>query len=144
MVILYYISFIVSACAIIMKFVTAITDTAVITTLKQAARLGPTPYLRERAHAVLLSNRGYSLERIADVFDTQYQTISHWIDQWEDYGIRGLYKSHGGGVTSTFNAGEAERFKELLKDEPRRIGHARAVLEEETKKNITDHTKADG
>lgn len=119
-----------------MKYVTTITDKAIITTLQQALRFGPTPYLRERAHAVLLSNRGYSLAQIADVFDTQYQTISHWIDQWEDYGIRGLYKSHGGGATATFSPEEVERFKELVKDEPRRIGHAKAVLEEETKKKL--------
>ncbi|WP_257295681.1 helix-turn-helix domain-containing protein [Endozoicomonas sp. YOMI1] len=83
-----------------MKFVSAITDKAIITTLQHAWRLGSTPYLRERAHAILLSHRGYSLEQIADVFGTQYQTISSWIDHWEDYGIRGLYKSHGGGVTA--------------------------------------------
>ena len=117
-----------------MKSVTNITDTAVIITLQQVWRLGPTPYLRERAHAVLLSHRGYSLEQIADVFGTQYQTISHWIDQWEDYGIRGLYKSHGGGVPVTFIPEEVDRFKELVKDEPRRIRHAKAVLEDETQK----------
>lgn len=119
-----------------MKSVTAITDPAIITTLQQAWRHGTTPYLRERAHAVLLSYRGYSLEQIADIFGVQYQTISSWIDQWEDYGILGLYKSHGGGANTIFNAEEVERFKELVKDEPRRIRHAKAVLEEETEKKV--------
>ncbi|MFK0573657.1 helix-turn-helix domain-containing protein, partial [Endozoicomonas sp.] len=61
-----------------MKTVNPITDTAVITTLKLAVRLGPTPYIRERAHAILLSNRGYTLEQIADFFENQYQTVSRW------------------------------------------------------------------
>ncbi len=119
-----------------MKSVTAITDPAIITTLQQASRHGTTPYLRERAHAVFLSHRGYSLEQIADIFSVQYQTISSWIDQWEDRGIMGLYKSHGGGANAIFNAEEVERFKELVKDEPRRIRHAKAVLEEETEKKV--------
>ncbi len=119
-----------------MKSVTAITDPAIITTLQQAWRLGSTPYLRERAHAVLLSHRGYSLDQIADILGVQYQTVSNWIDQWEDYGITGLYKHHGGGATAIFSTEEVERFKELVKDEPRRIRHAKAVLEEETEKKL--------
>ena len=125
-----------------MKSVTNITDKAIITTLHNACRLGPTPYLRERAHAVLLSHRGYSLEQIADILGTQYQTISRWIDQWEDQGVRGLYKSHGGGVPVTFSPKEVERIHELIEKEPRRIRHAKAVIEEETKKNFAPHAKA--
>ena len=127
-----------------MKSVTNINDAAVITTLQQAWRFGPSPYIRERAHAIFLSHRGYTLQQIADVFSIQYQTISHWIDQWEDLGIRGLYKSHGGGARMTYSPEEVSRFQELVKDEPRRIRHAKAVLEEETKKNFPFHTEAHG
>lgn len=123
-----------------MKTVIPITDTAVITTLRLAARLGPTPYIRERAHAILLSNRGYTLEQIADFFENQYQTISRWIDDWEDLGIRGLYKKHGGGASHIYNSEEVERFKQLVKEEPRRIRHAKAVLEEETQKESSLNT----
>ncbi|MFK0572906.1 helix-turn-helix domain-containing protein, partial [Endozoicomonas sp.] len=61
-----------------------------------------TPYIRERAHAILLSNRGYTLEQIADFFENQYQTVSRWIDDWEDLGIHGLYKKHGGGASHIY------------------------------------------
>ncbi|WP_157673578.1 hypothetical protein [Endozoicomonas ascidiicola] len=47
-----------------------------------------------------------------------------------------MYKSHGGGVPLTYNPEEVVRFKELVKDEPRRIRHAKAVLEEETQKKL--------
>ncbi len=60
-----------------------IADGAIIDTLKCAMRNGSLPCVRERAHAVLLSSKGYSLAQIADVFDVQYQTISRWIDGWE-------------------------------------------------------------
>lgn len=117
-----------------MKFVTPITDAAVITTLKCAVRYGPLPCVRERAQAVLLSHRGFTLARIAEVFDIQYQTVSRWLDEWEDSGIRGLYKSHGGGASRIYSPEEAERLRQLIVEEPRRIGYAKAVLESETKK----------
>ncbi|WP_263080894.1 helix-turn-helix domain-containing protein [Endozoicomonas sp. Mp262] len=74
-----------------------LTDVAVIKTLREAIRHGPYPYLRERAHAILLSIRGYSMSEIAAIFEVRYQTVSDWIDAWDDYGLRGLYKKHEGG-----------------------------------------------
>ena len=47
-----------------------------------------------------------------------------------------VYKSHGGGVPVTFSPKEVERIHELIEKEPRRIRHAKAVIEEETKKKL--------
>ena len=79
-----------------MKYVN-ITDEAVVLTLKYAKHYGPLRCIRERAHGLLLSNRGFTLEQIAEILEIKYQTASQWIDDWEDYGIRALYKRHGGG-----------------------------------------------
>ncbi len=114
-----------------------ITDSAVITTLKCAMRNGPFPYVRERAHAVLLCSKSYSLAQIADVFDTQYQTISRWIDDWELLGIQGLYKERSGGCPTIYNAQETQRLADLISEEPRRISYAQAKLEEETGKSAS-------
>ncbi len=103
--------------------------------MKCAMRNAPLPCMRERAHAVLLSSRGYSLAQIDDVFDVQYQTISRWIDDWEFSGIQGLYKGHGGGKPTIYNDHEAQRLADLIAEEPRRISYAKAKLEEETGKS---------
>ena len=50
-----------------MKTVDPITDDAVTKTLRDAVHHGPYPYLRERAQAVLLSSRRYSMQQIADI-----------------------------------------------------------------------------
>ena len=76
-----------------MKYVN-ITDEAVVLTLKCAKHYGPLRCIRERAHGLLLSNRGFTLEQIAEILEIKYQTASQWIDDWEDYGIRALYKRH--------------------------------------------------
>ncbi len=117
-----------------MKVVQPITDVAIIETLKSAMRYGPLPCVRERAHALLLSSKGYSLARIGDIFDIQYQTVSRWIDDWERSGIRGLYKEYGGGAQPIYSAEETQRLSELISEEPRRISYAQAKLEEETGK----------
>ena len=117
-----------------MKTVTAIEDENIIKTLKYASRLAPQPYVRERAHAVLLSCRGFSVTQIAAFFDMQYQTVSRWLDDWEEEGLSGLYKCHSGGRSPIYDEQEVERAKQLISEEPRRISYTQAALEKETKK----------
>ncbi|MDB2384665.1 hypothetical protein N9V90_02390, partial [Endozoicomonas sp.] len=44
-----------------MKTVDPIKDDAVLKTLREAVRHGPYPYVRERAQAILLSSRKYTM-----------------------------------------------------------------------------------
>ena len=71
---------------------------------------------------------------IANIYEVQYQAVSRWIDNWEDSGIRGLYKEHNGGRTLIYNPKEVERFEEMIKEEPRRISYVQSKLEKETGK----------
>ena len=100
-------------------------------------RCGPLPYIRERAHAILLSAKGYSLSQISDIYEVQYQTVSRWIDDWERLGLRGLYKGHDGGAQPIYNEAEVRRLVELIAEEPRRISYAQAKLENETGKKAS-------
>ena len=117
-----------------MKTVTKIEDENILETLKNASRFAPQPYVRERAHAVLLSNREFSITKIAEFFDIRYQTVSCWLHDWENEGLSGLYKCHRGGRDPIYNQQEVERAKQLISEEPRRIGYTQAALEKETKK----------
>ena len=123
-----------------MKAVDPITDDAVKETLREAVRHGFYPYLRERAQAVLLSSRGYSMQQIADILEVQYQTISHWIDDWDDYGLRGLYKRHDGGRKPIYTLQDEQRIKDLVTEEPRRLSYVQAKIEEETGKLASKST----
>ena len=111
-----------------MKTVDPVTDVAVIKTLREALRHGPYPYLRERAHAVLLSIRGYSMSEIAAIFEVRYQTVSDWIDAWDDYGLRGLYKKHEGGKPPIYTDQEAQRIREIVSEEPRRLAYVQTEV----------------
>ena len=45
-------------------------------------RSGTTHRLRERAQAILLSERGYRVEALADLFEVKRDTVSFWLERW--------------------------------------------------------------
>jgi predicted transcriptional regulator len=45
---------------------------------------------RQRAHAILLSSDGFSVDDIAKIFWVDRDTVSGWIDKWEQFGLEGL------------------------------------------------------
>ena len=123
-----------------MKTVNPITDDAVKKTLREAVRHGPYPYVRERAQAILLSSRQYSMQKIAEILEVHYQTVNHWIDSWDDFGIRGLYKEHDGGRPPIVTRQEEQQIKDLVAEEPRRLSYVQARIEEQTGKKSSKST----
>ena len=123
-----------------MKYVTPITDDAVVLTLKYAKNYGPLRCIRERAHGLLLNNRGFTLGQIAEILEIKYQTVSQWIDDWEDYGIRALYKGHDGGRPFIYDEAEVQRIRELVAEEPRRLSYVQSKIEDETGKSASKRT----
>ena len=45
---------------------------------------------RQRAHAIILSSRNYPIELLSEIFDVHRDTVSRWIDVWEEKRIHGL------------------------------------------------------
>jgi len=50
----------------------------------------PLPTVRIRAHALILSDKGYKVQEIADIHDVCRQSVSSWIRNWESEGLSGL------------------------------------------------------
>ncbi|MCL6431868.1 MAG: IS630 family transposase [Anaerolineae bacterium] len=46
--------------------------------------------MSERIHMVLLSSRGYTVPRIAEIFDCDEATVRYWIARFEAEGVPGL------------------------------------------------------
>ena len=40
---------------------------------------------RQRAHVLLLSQRNYTIPELADLFEVHRDTISGWMDRWQDW-----------------------------------------------------------
>jgi transposase len=51
--------------------------------LRRLYREANTHRLRQRAHAILLSARGWRVDALADLFESDRDTVSRWLDHWE-------------------------------------------------------------
>ena len=61
-------------------------------------------YVRQRAHCLLLSDRGYSVPTLADIFSTRTHTVRQWFTRWETDGLQGLEIRPGRGLKPAINA----------------------------------------
>lgn len=52
---------------------------------------------RRRAHCLLLSHRGSSINELSRVFDVRRSTISGWLKGWESRGLESLRVAQGRG-----------------------------------------------
>jgi len=71
------------------KFVSALSD-AQRASLQHLYRQGAAHRLRQRAQAVLLSAKGSTLQQLAGMYEVHPETVSHWLDQWQERGLDGL------------------------------------------------------
>ena len=72
-----------------MKFVTPLSETE----KKQLSELFNHHHsyrVRKRAHSILLSERGFSIYEIARIYQVDRDTISGWLDRWQETGLEGL------------------------------------------------------
>ena len=60
-------------------------------------RSGRSHRVRQRAHAVRLSAKGYTLDQIADVLEVDRDAVSPTLDRWERGGAAALEEGHRPG-----------------------------------------------
>jgi transposase len=100
-------------------------------TLKEMMRYHPTPNLRQRSHAVLLSAKGYFIDELSDIFEVDRDTISSWLTRWQTKGLWGLYDEQKSGRPPIVNNKGTSDIKKIVLENPRSL---KTVLAE-VKKN---------
>jgi len=95
---------------------------------------------RMRAHVVLLSERRYSINQIADIYQVDRDRVSEWINWWNEYGFEGLGDDERGGRPPLLKENEREKAVELVKEEPRSIRQGLQKLSLEIGKVISRET----
>ena len=98
-----------------MKLVSALTDTDKEALTRLYAD-GPTHRQRQRAKAVLLSAKGYTLEQIADVLDASRTAVSGWLDRWHKRGLAGLADAPKSGRRRKVDAALEAELLDLLQN----------------------------
>lgn len=123
-----------------MKFVAELSENEKIT-LTEAYHNHSSRRVRQRAHAILLSDKQYGLDQLCHLLGVrQYRTISQWLDNWSAFGIAGLSDKARSGRPPIFNEQEATQLIEYIKNDPKRLKEAAARLQEETHKEASHDT----
>ena len=108
--------------------------------LEELRDRGDHPRTRHRAHAVLLSFQGSSVNELVIIFQTNRNTISSWLDRWEAEGFDGLADKPRCGAPPKLNENQKDRALELLRENPQNARVVLRKLKEETGLEISKDT----
>ena len=61
-------------------------------------------HVRQRANCLLLSDQGYPVPTLADIFSTRTHTVREWFNRWETEGFQGLEIRPGRGLKPSISA----------------------------------------
>lgn len=96
--------------------------------------------VRQRAHAVLLSFRGTSVNELVEIFSTSRNTICNWLDRWEAKKLSGLADQQRPGAPPKLTLKEQVLALNLVKKTPRSSNTVLVELEKQTGKKISSST----
>lgn len=122
-----------------MKHVNPLSKESIVT-LQELYKNGPYHRLRQRAHILLLSDKGFSITELSHVTDLDRDTISLTLDCWEESGLGGLYDKPGRGRKPIYTEQEQALIAEKLEQAPRQIKKIRADIANETGKSASIDT----
>ena len=121
------------------RFISKLTKTQV-QNLEELCDDGANSRIRHRAHAILLSFRGTTVNALTEIFQTSRNAVCRWLDRWDAEGIDGLADKPRPGAPPKLNADQQERAIELLAQHPRSSGTVLLEVKKETGKQISGET----
>lgn len=113
----------------------------VVTTLKELIKNHSNHRARVRAHAILLSHSGYTMQEISNIlFVSRVETISQWIDRWASAGLIGLFDNYRSGRPEILSIEEKAEAVNIVKSAPRNLKLALVELCEKIQKTLSIDT----
>lgn len=96
----------------------------------------PNHFTRMRGHAILLSDDGFEIELLVQIFGVHRDTVRSWIAGFQEQGIEGLLDDDRPDGPRKLNENEQETLKTLLRLYPSRPAKVMAELRAQTGKTI--------
>jgi transposase len=90
----------------------------------------PKSHVRRRAHCILLSDKGYSVPKLADTFSTRTHTVRGWFDRWSKEGIKGLEIRPGRGLKPAINEEDTALVASIREEVSKDPHNLKQVVEE--------------
>lgn len=116
-----------------MKYVAPLSEAEQVA-LTQLYQNGSSHRTRQRAHCVLLSAQGHSRTELAEVFAVHADTISVWLNAWQQHGLDGLADAPKPGRPRKLDSELDAILGDLLQNPTPQL---RAVVEEELQKKTS-------
>lgn len=101
---------------------------------------GETTRIRHRAHAILLSSYGTTVNELVEIFQSNRTTIGSWLDRWDTLGFEGIADMPRSGAPPKLNDQEQLRAIELLQENPRSSNAVLITLKNEIGIEISGDT----
>ena len=95
------------------KFVTPLNKNQ-IQSLEHLLRNHLSARVRMRAHSILLNSKSFTVNEIAVIYDAHRDSVSSWINSWEESGIEGLFEKSRSGAPSKLTTSEIEIVKDII------------------------------
>jgi transposase len=111
-----------------------------IAELRRLMKESPSARVRQRAQGIILSHQQYNINQIAEIFAVKRDTVTGWINAWEDSGFDGLADKPKPGRPTILNSKEQELALSLAEKEPRSIKKVISQIAEKTKKDLSPWT----
>jgi transposase len=122
-----------------MRFIQGLTPET-LSLLTRIHKQSQYPHVRQRAHCIMLSFRGYPIQQLQDIFQVSRLTISNWLNAWESRRLCGLYDKKGRGRKPKLTEEQKEKIREWVKKFPRNLHKIRALVKEEFAITISKQT----
>ena len=93
-------------------------------TLIEAYRNSKKAKFRSHCHAILLSEEGYKVSEISDLYKVRTRTVYTWFNRWESDGISGLIPRKGRGIKARLDSltkEEIEKVKLAVRETPQNL-----------------------
>lgn len=89
---------------------------------------------RRRAHAILLSDQGYTITQISDILEVGRNTLTIWFQKWEAAGLEEIIDKPRSGRNPILDDSDREILQTLVEKLPHQLRTLQARLQEETGK----------
>ena len=99
--------------------------------------------VRHRSHAIVLSHQGSTREEIAQICRVHRDTVSLWIDAWQEFGFQGLEDNKRSGRPPILTVQEQAKVIEIALRNPKFPHRQLSEISRETGKAISRFTLKD-
>lgn len=96
--------------------------------------------VRVRAHSILLSSQGYSIDTIADIYQVHRNSVTNWLENWKTDGYESLIDKPKSGRPTILDETEQELAKRIVEENPRSTKKAISEIEKQTGKEVSHDT----